>query len=144
MRKIVPILVVLSFVLASCTAPINGLKATVYKSASCGCCVGYVGALQKHGFNVNTVVTEDRSELKERYNIPSTMGSCHTTIINGYAIEGHVPVDIVDELLDERPAIDGIALPGMPAGTPGMPGPKRRTWTIYALNNGETSVWREI
>jgi hypothetical protein len=141
MKKVV-FLIAISLLLTACTTPNAGPKAVVYKSASCGCCVGYIGALQKQGFNVETVVTEDMNAIKQKYNIPSHMESCHTTILDDYVIEGHVPLDIVQALLEEQPAIEGIALPNMPAGTPGMPGMKRGTWTIYALQDGKATVWR--
>ncbi|MFH1650059.1 MAG: DUF411 domain-containing protein [Candidatus Woesearchaeota archaeon] len=109
---------------------------TVYKSPSCGCCVGYVAELEKQGFEVKVVPTENMAPIKEKYSIPSAMESCHTSIVGGYVVEGHVPIDVVNKLLDEQPAIEGIALPRMPVGTPGMPGRKTEPWHIYSLNEG--------
>jgi hypothetical protein len=147
MKRIIGIFFIMSFLLVSCTPSVvnpDGPKATVYKSALCGCCVGYIGFLQEHGFSVDTVVVEDMDGIKKKYGVPANMQSCHTTIIGDYVIEGHVPLNMVDLLLEEQPAIDGIALPNMPSGTPGMPGVKKGTWTIFALKDGEVSVWREI
>ena len=72
--------------------------------------------------------------IKERYGVPRNLESCHTEIIGGYFVEGHMPIEAIEKLLSERPDIRGIALPGMPSGSPGMPGPKTEPWTIYAVN----------
>ncbi len=88
--------------------------------------------LQENGITVETVMVDDTSTIKEEYGIPPDLWSCHTMIIDGYYIEGHVPIDVVLKLLEERPPIDGIALPGMPQGSPGMDGEKDGPWVIYA------------
>ena len=122
----------------------RALAATVYKSPSCGCCVGYSSSLEDDGFNVEIVSIENMKSIKERYNIPTEMESCHTAVIEGYFIEGHVPIEVVNKLLSEKPEIDGIALPDMPAGTPGMPGLNSRPYTIYQLIDGEYSEYITI
>jgi len=114
-------------------------KATIYKSPTCGCCVKYISYLKKQDFVVETVTTEDMWSIKNQYQIPSDMESCHTTVIGDYFIEGHVPLEAVEKLLQEQPDIDGIALPDMPAGSPGMPGKKQGEWQIYTLKNGEVN-----
>ena len=119
----------------------SGQKITVYKSPQCGCCVGYVGELEKAGFDVEMVVVQDMSTIKAEHNIPREMESCHTSVIDGYFIEGHMPISVVKDLLEEKPEIDGIALPNMPAGTPGMPGIKTKPWEIYQLSDGEFSSY---
>ncbi len=78
-------------------------------------------------------MVDDTAAIKEQYGIPEELWSCHTTIVDGYYIEGHVPIDVVLKLLAERPTIDGIALPGMPSGSPGMDGEKDGPWVIYAV-----------
>ena len=93
--------------------------------------------LQENGVTVETVMTDDTASIKKEYGIPEDLWSCHTTIVDGYYIEGHVPIDVVLKLLQERPAVDGIALPGMPSGSPGMDGEKEGPWVIYAVN-GDT------
>ncbi|MFC1614989.1 DUF411 domain-containing protein [Patescibacteria group bacterium] len=118
-----------------------GQKITVYKSPTCGCCVGYIGELEKEGFDVEMVVVEDMNTVKVEHNIPREMESCHTSVIDGYFIEGHMPISVVKDLLLEKPEIDGIALPNMPAGTPGMPGIKTKPWEIYQLIDGEASSY---
>jgi hypothetical protein len=124
---------------------VSGAAITVYKSPTCGCCVQYVPELQKDGFVVETIVTQNMEPIKNRYGVPRDMESCHTAVIGEYFVEGHVPVEAVNKLLDERPDIDGIALPGMPSGSPGMPGPKRGPFTIYAIKDSKvTGVFMTI
>ncbi len=89
--------------------------------------------LQENGITVETVMVDDTATIKEEHGVPEDLWSCHTTILDGYYIEGHVPIDVVLKLLDERPPIDGIALPGMPSGSPGMDGEKDGPWVIYAV-----------
>ncbi len=92
--------------------------------------------LQENGFQVESVMTDDLGEVKDRYGVPEQMQSCHTAIVGDYFIEGHVPVEAIRKLLDERPAISGIALPGMPQGSPGMSGEKTEPFVIYAIADG--------
>jgi len=117
---------------------IAGQKATVYKSPNCGCCVGYVKELEDNGVEVEVVETEDMDSIKQQHNIPSNMQSCHTVVIGDYFIEGHVPLEAVEKLLTEKPDIDGITLPGMLSGTPGMPGVKKAPFNVYQLTEGES------
>jgi hypothetical protein len=92
----------------------------VYKSESCGCCIEWVKHLQAHGFKVNARNVPNPSDYREKYGIPQSLGSCHTGIVQGYALEGHVPAREVKRLLAERPKARGLTVPGMPAGSPGM------------------------
>ena len=96
----------------------------VFKTPSCGCCYGYVLFLEEEKFNVKQTDMRSLHTIKQKYNIPVEMQSCHTTMMGKYFIEGHVPFEAIDKLFKEQPDIDGIALPGMPIGTPGMPGDK--------------------
>ncbi len=116
-----------------------GQKAIVYKSPTCGCCVGYAAALRKQGVSVEVVETDDMSLIKDKYGIPANKQSCHTIAMGNYFIEGHVPMEAAEKLLKENPDIDGIGLPRMPSGTPGMPGPKRAPYEVYQMKNGEFS-----
>ncbi len=122
----------------------KGHIAEVFKSSTCGCCNGYIAALKSDGFQVESVDMDDLTTIKNKYNIPASMQSCHTTIIGRYFIEGHVPLDAVKKLLKEQPDIDGIALPGMPIGTPGMPGPKESPFVIYQIKDGQSSEFMKI
>ena len=116
----------------------------VFKTPSCGCCYGYVLFLEEEKFNVKQTDMRSLHSIKQKYNIPVEMQSCHTTIMDKYFIEGHVPLEAVNKLLKEQPDIDGIALPGMPIGTPGMPGDKDEPYVIYQLKDGKFSVFMTI
>ena len=116
----------------------------VFKTPSCGCCYGYVLFLEEEKFKVKQTDMRSLHTIKQKYNIPVEMQSCHTTIMGKYFIEGHVPFEAVDKLLKEQPDIDGIALPGMPIGTPGMPGDKDEPYVIYQLKDGKSSVFMTI
>jgi hypothetical protein len=116
----------------------------VFKTASCGCCYGYVLFLKEEKFKVKQTDMRSLHLIKKKYNIPLKMQSCHTTILGKYFIEGHVPIEAINKLLKEQPDIDGIALPGMPTGTPGMPGKKEEPYVIYQLVDGKSSVFMTI
>ena len=116
----------------------------VFKTPSCGCCFGYVLFLEEKKFKVKQTDMRSLHTIKQKYNIPEEMQSCHTTIMGKYFIEGHVPFEAVNKLLKEQPDIDGIALPGMPIGTPGMPGDKDEPYVIYQLKDGKSSVFMTI
>ena len=120
------------------------LSVEVFKTPSCGCCYGYVLFLEKEKFNVKQTDMRSLHSIKQKYNIPLEMQSCHTTIIGKYFIEGHVPLEAVNKLLKEQPDIDGIALPGMPIGTPGMPGKKEGPFVVYQLIDGKFSIFMTI
>tara|TARA_B100000963_G_C22322131_1_gene534822 strand:+ start:96 stop:578 length:483 start_codon:yes stop_codon:yes gene_type:complete len=122
----------------------NKLNVEVFKTPSCGCCYGYVLFLEKEKFNVKQTDMRSLHSIKKKYNIPLEMQSCHTTVMGKYFIEGHVPLQAVNKLLKEQPDIDGIALPGMPIGTPGMPGEKEEPYVIYQLIDGKFSVFMTI
>ena len=116
----------------------------VFKTPSCGCCYGYVLFLEEEKFEVKQTDMRSLHTIKQKYNIPVEMQSCHTTIMGKYFIEGHVPIEAINKLLKDQPDIDGIALPGMPMGTPGMPGNKEAPYVIYQLIDGEYSVFMTI
>jgi hypothetical protein len=92
----------------------------VYRSPSCECCGKWLEHLKKNNFTVNDVVTDDVQTVKKKYGVSESMASCHTAVVNGYVIEGHVPANDIMNLLKTKPKIVGIAVPGMPKGTPGM------------------------
>jgi len=94
----------------------------VWKSPTCGCCQDWVAYLESHGFTVRVHDTGNTA-MRVRLRIPQALGSCHTALVGGYAIEGHVPVQDIRRLLAERPQAVGLAVPGMPIGSPGMDGP---------------------
>ena len=119
-------------------------KIEVFKTPSCGCCYGYVLFLEEEKFKVKQTDMRSLHLIKKKYNIPLEMQSCHTTVLGKYFIEGHVPIEAINKLLKEQPDIDGIALPGMPIGTPGMPGEKVEPYIIYQLVDGKSSVFMTI
>ena len=94
--------------------------ATVYKDPTCGCCGNWVALIRKDGFTVSVTDAKDISAVKDKYRIPLALRSCHTALIDGYVIEGHVPPADVKQLLKDRAAVAGLAVPGMPIGSPGM------------------------
>jgi hypothetical protein len=100
--------------------------------------------MEDHGYLVESHALVDLNPVKRKHRIPKPLETCHTAVVDGYVVEGHVPVEVVERMLAERPDIDGIALPRMPAGSPGMPGKKRGTWTIYAIKDGGYSVFEKI
>lgn len=113
----------------------------VYKSPTCTCCHEWESYMAAHGYSVRSVPTNNMSELKAQMNVPESAWSCHTAVIDGYVVEGHVPIEAVNDLLANRPAIDGIALAGMPAGSPGMPGVKAAPFDVLALSGGDSSAF---
>jgi hypothetical protein len=109
------------------------LHASLFKSPQCSCCEGYAAYLRKNGFEVDVKPTNDLAEISSKAGVPEQFQGCHTMFVNGYVVEGHVPVNVIRKLLSERPTIAGITLPGMPEGSPGMTGHKRGPFTIYAV-----------
>ncbi len=112
-----------------------GQAITVYKSPTCGCCEKYVSYLRENGFAVKAIDQNDMDSIKKRYGV-TRVASCHTALVNGYVVEGHVPVSAINKLLKEKPAILGISAPGMPMNSPGMGEMKKGTLTIYRIPNG--------
>lgn len=105
---------------------------TVYKSPACGCCEKYVDYLRENGFAVKAIDENDMDAVKKRHGV-SHLASCHTALVGGYVVEGHVPVGAIRKLLKEKPAIVGISAPGMPKNSPGMGEMKKGSLTIYAV-----------
>ncbi len=95
-------------------------KITVYRSPTCGCCGLWLQHLEKHGFAVNDVKTTDMQAVKQKYGVKPEWASCHTALVGGYVVEGHVPAADIKKLLQEKPAVIGVSVPQMPHGTPGM------------------------
>lgn len=122
----------------------NGIPVTLYKSPTCGCCGEYSLELADNGYNVEVIKTEDMQSIKDKYGISEEMESCHTMIIGGYFVEGHMPYEAIDKLLSEKPDIDGITLPDMPSGTIGMPGEKREEWIIYSIKDNQIFEFMRI
>jgi len=109
------------------------IPATMYKNPQCSCCEGYAAYLRQNGFAVDVKSTNDLAEISRKAGVPENLQGCHTMFVDGYVVDGHVPVNVIRKLLAERPAIAGITLAGMPEGSPGMTGRKSGPFTIYAV-----------
>jgi hypothetical protein len=118
----------------------------VYRSPTCGCCGEWIQHMERHGFKVKEDVKTDEMEaLKAEYGVPAELASCHTAIIDGYVVEGHIPADDVKALLAQKPDIIGIAVPGMPLGSPGMEaGERKQDFAVVAFKESpEVDVFQE-
>lgn len=110
-----------------------------FSAPDCSCCARYAPYLREHlETSLAVSVPDDIAAVKQRYGIPEELQSCHTVVLDDSVVEGHVPVPIIARLLDDDGAIDGVALPGMPAGSPGMGGTKEGPLTIYVVGGGRT------
>lgn len=121
-------------------SPADAAEVTVYKSSTCSCCGEWIKQLRANGFSVAVHETDNLAPVKARIGIPPELESCHTALIGGYAIEGHVPAQEIRKLLSERPAARGIAVPGMPAGSPGMGGTPE-PYQVILFGDGDQSVY---
>lgn len=123
-------------------ASVQGATMTVYSSPSCGCCVKWVDHLTAHGFTVEHVKTSELGAKKAELGIPRSLASCHTGVIGDYVVEGHVPAEQVKRLLTESPPIQGLSVPGMPIGSPGMErGNTKEPYDVLAFRDGEAGVF---
>jgi hypothetical protein len=114
----------------------------VWKTPTCGCCKIWVRHLEDAGFRVKVNSLEDLAPIKKQFKVPPALSSCHTAVVEGYVVEGHVPADDIVRLLKQRPEIRGIYVPGMPVGSPGMEGPNGDRYDVLALDDaGKTSVF---
>jgi hypothetical protein len=115
---------------------------TVYKTPTCGCCGKWVEQMQANGFTATVTNMDDVGPVKAKNGLPARLVSCHTTLVGGYVIEGHVPAADIKRLLREKPAIVGLAAPGMPAGSPGMDVPNSPPYDVLAFDKaGKTRVY---
>ncbi|HEX2092963.1 MAG TPA: DUF411 domain-containing protein [Longimicrobiaceae bacterium] len=120
----------------------SGPVVTVYKTPSCGCCRKWVDHLRSHGFRVTSHDMADVQPIKRRHGVPGSAASCHTALVGGYVVEGHVPADVIQKLLRERPRVAGVAVPGMPMGSPGMEGPYSERYDVVSFDrSGKTAVY---
>jgi hypothetical protein len=127
---------------AAQTPPAAAAPVAVYKSATCGCCAKWNDHMRTAGFNVNSTDLPDVTPVKDKHGVPAGLRSCHTAVVGGYVIEGHVPADVIKKLLRERPAVVGIAVPGMPSGSPGMEGSRVDPYNVVSFDkSGATKVY---
>ena len=140
---------VVALVLTTGAAPVSPVTAgekkpviTVYKDAGCGCCKSWVAHLIKHGYRVDAKDTPDMTEVKRALGVPEALTACHTAVVNGYLIEGHVPAADIARLLKEKPKLAGLAVPGMPMGSPGMEGPRAQHYQVLSFDKaGKTKIF---
>jgi hypothetical protein len=117
-------------------------KITVYKDPSCGCCKNWIEHLKKHGYAVDAKDTPTKAEVKRTLGVPDAVTSCHTAVVNGYLIEGHVPAADIARLLKQKPKVAGLAVPGMPMGSPGMEGPSKQHYQVLSFDKtGKTRIF---
>jgi len=118
-------------------------KLIIYKTKTCGCCLSYVNYLKSHGYEIEIIekTQEELEKMNNELNIPIHLRSCHIVKSSKYFISGHIPNEALVKLFNENPDIDGLALPGMPPGSPGMAGIKTMPFKIYALKNGNAEVF---
>ena len=125
--------------------PAHTREVVVYKSPWCGCCKGWADHMKANGFHVKTHEMEDLSAVKRMAGIPEALESCHTAFVGGYAVEGHVPSDVISRLLSERPDVKGVAVPGMPEGSPGMEGPDPEAYDVLTFTkDGSSEVFSRV
>ncbi len=148
MKKGTVIAIVAAFAAAAAAAGVTrkggaqGPVMVVYKSPTCGCCTSWVTHVKKAGFRVEIHDTINVQPIKDRWGVPADMISCHTAQVEGYTIEGHVPADLIQRLLTERPAVVGIATPGMPIGSPGMEGGEPEPYDVMTFDKeGRTALF---
>jgi len=122
------------------TKPIR-LALEVHRSPGCSCCHEWELYLQAAGWSVRAADDPGIAAFKTQYGLPESTWSCHTAVVSGYVVEGHVPIEAIEDLLATRPDIDGIALPAMPAGSPGMPGVRAGPFEILAVKDGRVSIF---
>ena len=115
----------------------------IYKSPTCGCCSKWVDHVKAAGFETQVHDVENMGTIKSRYGVPADLSSCHTALIDNYVIEGHVPADLIQKLLKEKPEVAGLAVPGMPAGSPGMEmGTAKDAYDVLTFTRkGKTAVF---
>ena len=122
--------------------PAGVADVVVYKSPTCGCCKDWVKHLKESGYTVEEHNRPNMSPIKTELGVPRHLQSCHTAKVGGDVVEGHVPADVIARLLKEKPQVKGLAVPGMPMGSPGMDGPRRDAYDVLTFQqNGKTAVY---
>lgn len=125
----------------------NSVAMTIWKAPTCGCCGDWIKHMEANGFKVDTIHDIGNNAMRARLGLPARYGSCHTALIGGYVIEGHVPASDIKRLLREKPRVLGLAVPGMPIGSPGMDGPvyggrRDKYDTLLVLRDGSSKVFQ--
>ncbi len=122
--------------------PATPIPMLVYADPGCGCCGKWITLMGGAGFTTTVQHTTDMAAIKKRYGIGNTLVSCHTALVGGYLVEGHVPADLIKKMLAEKPGLAGLAVPGMVTGSPGMEGATRDPYDVIAFDKaGKTTVY---
>jgi hypothetical protein len=122
----------------------SGPQVSVYKTSTCGCCRIWVEHLKKNGFTVTATDVPNIADYRKKYGVPEGLQSCHTAIVDGYTIEGHVPAADIHRLLKSRVKAKGLAVPGMPLGSPGMESSRRDPYAVMLFDSqGKASVYQK-
>jgi hypothetical protein len=137
------LLVAMVAVSPSASLPAQGPAMTVYKTPTCGCCAKWVDHMKAAGFQVQVQDMDDLTEIKQASGVPLRIRTCHTAVVGSYVVEGHVPADLVKKMLSEKPKMTGIAVPGMPIGSPGMEsGTEKAPYDVVLFDKtGKTTVY---
>jgi hypothetical protein len=121
-----------------------GPRVNIYKTRTCGCCGKWVEHLKASGFDTHVTDVPSTAEYRKQYGVPDQLQSCHTAVVGGYAVEGHVPAADIHRLLKQKPKAKGLAVPGMPMGSPGMEGARRDAYAVLLFQtDGRTSVFQK-
>ena len=135
MQRILSAIAITWIALASPPAAAELPEVHVYKSPTCGCCVKWIDHLRSNGFSVRATDVPDVTPIKLENGVAPELSACHTAFVGGYVVEGHVPAADVRRLLDERPDVAGLAVPGMPIGSPGMEGPNPEAYEVLSFGS---------
>ncbi len=129
--------------LSACGAPDRAPSdVQIFRTATCNCCLGWAEHLEQNGFSVDVIEVDDLPAVKARLGVPAELAACHTAEVGGYVVEGHVPASDIQRLLRERPQVRGLAVPGMPEGSPGMEGPHPEPYAVLAFDTqGRSEVF---
>ena len=136
-KSIFNIAVVLTGISLYSHAHADNVHITMYKQTGCMCCDKHADILGQEGFDVELKPASNMNLLKARLGIPEEFVGCHTMLVDGYIVEGHVPGSFIHRLLEEKPEVRGISVPGMPVGSPGMPGERTELIDVYVIEEGK-------
>lgn len=130
--------------LSSTVFAMDGKKMTIYKSPFCGCCTKWADIMIEKGFEVNTIKSNNMNQVKQQLGVSAQNASCHTAVVDGYVIEGHVNYSEIKKMLTEKPTIRGLTVRGMPIGSPGMEqGNRKQQYNVLYINkDGSTGTYK--
>lgn len=143
-RYLASIFILQGILMLSSTSVFAGEEITVYKSPTCGCCKKWISHLKSNGFKVTAYDVKDVEPIKQRSGVKPAQASCHTALVGGYVVEGHVPAKDIKRMLKEKPDIKGLTVPGMVIGSPGMEGKRKDPYKVMTINkSGPAKVFAE-